>query len=141
MATAITAHPKRAALLIDAAGHQSRVVISTIPFTIGRADECDATITDLRISRVHARIVMEQGQYFIVDAGSRHGTFVNGERHERAQLKNNDEIRLGAGARIISLPVTPGEATPATVFSHIWLPVQMVLIWKNSVCFWRPRAA
>jgi serine phosphatase RsbU (regulator of sigma subunit) len=120
MATAITAHPRRAALLIDAAGHQRRVSISTIPFSIGRADECDATIADLRISRIHARIVVEQGQYFIVDAGSRHGTFVNGERQERAQLKHNDEIRLGAGARIVFLAAdTRASNTSNSLLSHL----------------------
>ncbi len=120
MATVFPAHPKRAALLIDAAGDQHRVAISTVPFSIGRADDCDATIADLRVSRVHARIVLEQGQYFIEDAGSRHGTFVNGERHERALLKHNDEIRLGAGARIVFLAGdTRGSSPSNSLLSHL----------------------
>lgn len=108
MATVPIMHPTQAAVLIEAAGQQRRVAISSFPFSMGRSDDCDATIADLRISRVHARIVTEDGQYVIVDAGSRHGTFVNGERRDRAPLKNNDEIRLGAGARIVFLC---GEST------------------------------
>jgi len=89
--------------LIDSLGQQRRIVITEFPFSIGRSDECDAAIADLRISRVHARIVSEQGQYFIEDASSRHGTFVNGERRQRAQIRHHDEIRLGAAARIVFL--------------------------------------
>ncbi len=103
MASAPTARLSPVAILIDAAGQQRRVGISTFPFSLGRSDECDAAIPDVRVSRVHARIVKEDDAYFIVDAGSRHGTFVNGERRERAPLNNKDEVRLGAGARIVFL--------------------------------------
>jgi phosphoserine phosphatase RsbU/P len=103
MATAPKLHPEHVAVLIDAAGQQRRVAVSTFPFSMGRSDDCNAVIADVRISRVHARIVSEQGQYFIEDAGSRHGTFLNGERCDRGRLKDHDEIRLGAGARITFL--------------------------------------
>ncbi len=70
--------------------------------TIGRSEECDAPIADLKVSRQHAKVVIENGEYYIVDCESRHGTFVNGSRCERRQLKNNDEITFGvAGVRII----------------------------------------
>jgi sigma-B regulation protein RsbU (phosphoserine phosphatase) len=103
MASAPTARLSPVAILIEAAGRQRRVSISTFPFSLGRSDECDAAIPDVRVSRVHARIVKVDDAYFIVDAGSRHGTFVNGERRERAPLSNKDEVRLGAGVKIIFL--------------------------------------
>jgi len=95
--------PQEAAIMIDAAGQHGRVTISKSPFTIGRSEECDVTIPDARISRVHARFVTENGSYFVEDTGSRHGTFVNGVRTERAQLKGNDEIKLGVAARMTFL--------------------------------------
>jgi phosphoserine phosphatase RsbU/P len=101
MATSVYARPPEAAILIDAAGRHGRVMISKTPFTIGRSEECDVSIPDGRVSRVHARFVAENGAYFIEDAGSRHGTFVNGVRCERAQLKHNDEIQLGAAAKMV----------------------------------------
>lgn len=52
-------------------------------------------IPDFRVSRVHARLIYENGDHFVIDAGSRHGTFVNGRRCERSRLKNKDEITLG----------------------------------------------
>lgn len=61
-------------------------------------------IPDFRVSRVHARVMAEDGEYFIVDAGSRHGTFLNGERCERARLKNKDEVTLGVpGLKLLFL--------------------------------------
>jgi serine phosphatase RsbU (regulator of sigma subunit)/pSer/pThr/pTyr-binding forkhead associated (FHA) protein len=103
LTSAVTTQPE-IALLIETAGHRRKVGVSKSPFTIGRAEDCDATIADFRVSRLHARLLSENGQHFILDAGSRHGTFVNGTRIERANLKNNDEITLGvSGLKLIFL--------------------------------------
>ena len=95
MSLAATPRLKEIALLIDSGGQRRRIPVGKWPFTIGRSEEADASIADFRVSRVHARLLNEQDEYFVVDAGSRHGTFVNGARCERAKLKNNDEITLG----------------------------------------------
>jgi len=102
MAGAATIRPKEIAIVIETAGERRRVEISKWPFTIGRAEDCDATISDFRVSRLHARLEEAAGEYFIVDTGSRHGTFLNGARVERAKVKNHDEITLGvAGLKLI----------------------------------------
>ena len=102
MAVAATSHTGEAALLIEVGGRQRRVDITKSPLTIGRAEECDATIADLKVSRQHAKLVIESGEYYLVDCESRHGTFVNGLRCERTKLKNKDEITFGvAGVRIV----------------------------------------
>ena len=93
--------------MIDVGGQRRRLVISKFPFTIGRAEDCDASIADFKISRQHAAVTFEAGEYFISDMGSRHGTFVNGSRCEPAKLtklKNDDEITFGtAGIKIVFL--------------------------------------
>jgi serine phosphatase RsbU (regulator of sigma subunit)/pSer/pThr/pTyr-binding forkhead associated (FHA) protein len=102
MAVVARSHTGEAALLIEVGGRQRRLDITKSPLTIGRAEECDAAIADLKVSRQHAKLVIEGGEYYIVDCESRHGTFVNGSRFERAKLKNNDEITFGvAGVRIV----------------------------------------
>jgi sigma-B regulation protein RsbU (phosphoserine phosphatase) len=103
MAMGAAARVKVASVLIHHAGQTQRVPIAKTPFLLGRSEECDAAIADARVSRIHARIEMENGEYVVCDAGSRHGTFVNGQRSERMRLKNNDEIRLGEAVRIVFL--------------------------------------
>lgn len=88
-------HPKQISLIVEVGGQQRRVAVDTSPFTVGRSQDCDVVVPDFRVSRLHAKLIAENGEHFIIDAGSRHGTFVNGERCERSRLKNKDTITLG----------------------------------------------
>jgi len=82
-------------IVIDPSGHRSRVEIRPVPFKIGRQADNDLVLRDSRASRNHAQIVVENGQYIIEDAGSRHGVHVNGTRVERQFLRNSDQIEFG----------------------------------------------
>lgn len=82
-------------LLVEIAGQQRKVALARASSTIGRSDECDVVIPDFRVSRMHARIREEDGDFFVEDAGSRHGTFVNGAPCQRSPLQNKDVITLG----------------------------------------------
>src|SRR5262249_60931249 len=95
MAGAATIRPKEIAIVIETGGERRRVEVSQWPFTIGRAEDCDAAIADFRVSRLHARLEEAGGEYFIVDAGSRHGNFLNGTRGQRARIKKPHEITPG----------------------------------------------
>ena len=66
------------------------------PYTVGRKVDRDLVIADPRVSREHASIVSENGEFFIVDHGSKHGTFVNGEKVDRHKLQRNDRLEFGA---------------------------------------------
>ncbi len=79
----------------DASGNEREVEISRTPFTIGRQGDNDLVLLDNRISRRHAHILQNENGYAIEDAGSRHGTFVNGERISSALLTSGDQINLG----------------------------------------------
>jgi len=63
--------------------------------TIGRGKACDVRILDTRLSRIHCKITEDEGSFFIVDAGSMNGTFVNREKVERAELSDGDEVMIG----------------------------------------------
>ena len=66
------------------------------PSRLGRQGDNDLVLLDTRISRRHARIVRDNDGYLLEDAGSRHGTFVNGERVAAShRLKPGDQISLG----------------------------------------------
>src|SRR5438045_4072036 len=84
-------------LLMVAGTEQTRIPIMKTPFGIGRKTDKDLVIVDPRVSRDHAQIVMEGGDFFLVDLGSKHGTFVNGERVDRYRVNKNDRMEFGAG--------------------------------------------
>lgn len=66
------------------------------PIVIGRGSECDFPIRESSISRLHLRIARaEDGALDLEDLGSTNGTFVNGERVTRCQLRSGDRIQLG----------------------------------------------
>jgi phosphoserine phosphatase RsbU/P len=80
----------------DAFGNQREIEISRTPFTLGRQSDNDLVLLDSRISRRHARIVKDDADYVLEDIGSRHGTFVNGDRIAAShRLKSGDQISLG----------------------------------------------
>src|SRR5215471_6509481 len=83
-------------IVVDPHGHRTRVPVDPLPFLIGRQPENHLIVRDSRVSRSHARIVVENGRYLIEDCGSRHGTFVNGKRVRREPLSNSDKIDFGA---------------------------------------------
>jgi hypothetical protein len=62
---------------------------------IGRDAACQITLNDDYVSRQHARVKLEDGQFFIYDVGSSGGTFVNGRQVQRLMLYDGAEIRVG----------------------------------------------
>lgn len=63
---------------------------------LGRAWEAGARIEDDSVSRLHAEICREQGEFFISDLGSANGTFVDGQRVTRAPLRDGSVVQLGS---------------------------------------------
>lgn len=65
------------------------------PSVLGRSPDCEIPLRAKAVSRRHARLEFEGGRWFVVDLGSRNGVCVGGEKVERAQLADGDEIALG----------------------------------------------
>jgi diguanylate cyclase (GGDEF)-like protein len=88
-------------LLIRARGAQLGQVLKlgTQPHRVGRANECEIWLSDDGVSRKHATIVFENGNYAIEDTGSANGTFVGGQKVEaRSVLRDGDLIQFGPQA-------------------------------------------
>jgi len=67
---------------------------------IGRMPDSDLNFdpeVDLDASGRHAEIRNQDGRYLLVDAGSRNGTWLNGQRIKHAALGDGDEIEFGRG--------------------------------------------
>jgi serine phosphatase RsbU (regulator of sigma subunit) len=82
---------------------QRTLALDHTPFSVGRKMDKDLVIADPRVSRDHALLISENGKVFVEDQGSKHGTFVNGERIERKQLEPNDRVEFGARDTIFAI--------------------------------------
>jgi DNA-binding response OmpR family regulator len=70
--------------------------------TIGRSPESTVSIPVRWISRTHAILRREQGQFVLEDAGSKNGVFVNGQRIIKPYpLNDGDIIQLAPGLELI----------------------------------------
>jgi pSer/pThr/pTyr-binding forkhead associated (FHA) protein len=70
--------------------------------TIGSSNDCVIHIPVRWISRVHAILRRQNGQFILEDAGSKNGVFVNGQRVIKAQaLTDGDIIQLAPGLELI----------------------------------------
>jgi len=65
--------------------------------TIGRDKTADIRWDDKGLSRKHARIVCDGGAWVIEDLGSQNGTWVDGRRIDRSELRDGSRIALCAG--------------------------------------------
>ncbi len=92
---------------------QKNIVLNRTPFSVGRKVDKDLVIADPRVSRDHALIVLEAEGFFLVDQGSKHGTFVNGERIQRQRLERNDRLEFGARDSAYAI-FNPAQATSNT---------------------------
>jgi membrane-bound lytic murein transglycosylase D len=64
-------------------------------FHIGRGGDCEVQIEDVHVSRKHAAVECDNGEWLIRDLRSSNGVFVNGERMETAPIEGPVTVRLG----------------------------------------------
>jgi serine phosphatase RsbU (regulator of sigma subunit) len=108
--------------LLVVQGNDTRtIILDHSPFTVGRKVDKDLVIADPRASRDHAVILSENGEFSVVDQGSKHGTYVNGERVQRVKLKPNDRIEFGArdAVYVIFQPAQPATSSAREFLSQI----------------------
>jgi serine phosphatase RsbU (regulator of sigma subunit) len=94
--TMIGKMPETPVLLRIDGDKQQAIPLLNFPFTIGRRADKNLVITDPMASRDHAEIVQMGGEYFLLDLGSKHGTFVNGAQVKRHKLSHNDRLQFGS---------------------------------------------
>ena len=63
---------------------------------VGRSGDVHIVLSEDMVSRRHARIAFEGQRITIEDLGSTNGTFVNGEKIKRADLKEGDRVLIGS---------------------------------------------
>ncbi|HVT08071.1 MAG TPA: FHA domain-containing protein, partial [Polyangia bacterium] len=76
---------------------------------IGRSSDLDMVLVEDMVSRKHAKITTDDHVVTIQDLGSTNGTFVNGEKVRKAELKDGDRILIGTS--IIKMVYVEGDST------------------------------
>jgi Ca-activated chloride channel homolog len=94
MAAPAPARPK-GRLMIVQQGTQSEVILEQAETIAGREATNPIVIKDPLSSRKHAKITIENGEFWIEDLKSLNGTKVNGDTITRHKLSTNDQIRIG----------------------------------------------
>jgi pSer/pThr/pTyr-binding forkhead associated (FHA) protein len=74
---------------------------------IGRSSDLDMVLVEDMVSRKHAKIITDDRTVSIQDLGSTNGTFVNGEKIRKVELKDGDRILIGTS--IIKLVALDGQ--------------------------------
>ncbi len=62
---------------------------------LGRAPRNEIVIDNLAVSSHHAKVIVEEGRFFIEDLNSLNGTFLNNQLIRKSALKEGDEIVIG----------------------------------------------
>lgn len=77
-------------------GNQQRTEFSEREITIGRSSENNLILRRNDISRRHARILVREGRFILLDLKSENGTYLNGERVGSPQvIQPGDQIAIG----------------------------------------------
>jgi pSer/pThr/pTyr-binding forkhead associated (FHA) protein len=74
------------------------------PIVIGSASDLDMVLVDKRVSSQHACVSVVDGQVWIEDLESADGTFVNGEKIGRVQLRDMDRVSIGTSTFELRAP-------------------------------------
>src|SRR5216110_925215 len=83
---------------------------------IGRSSDLDMVLVEDMVSRKHAKIMTEERTVSIQDLGSTNGTFVNGEKVRKVELKDGDRILIGTS--IIKLVALDGQQASVPAMSE-----------------------
>lgn len=62
---------------------------------IGTAPDCQFILNDPTISRIHAKILVDEDGYALIDIASKNGTHINGLRANEIYLESGSIFRLG----------------------------------------------
>lgn len=68
---------------------------------IGRDAGCDIVLPHLSVSRCHAKIICEKGNYYIVDNGSTNGVVVNNQRISGEALLHEKDVIVITNSKLI----------------------------------------
>lgn len=103
-------------VLHSESGTRQLPLVGSNCWTIGRNEDNNLVIPDRWISRNHALLqYMENGEFFLIDLGSRNGSFINGRRVSvPVTLRNGDRLTFGQTELDFYCPSSNSPSIPDT---------------------------
>ncbi|TWU05477.1 SpoIIE family protein phosphatase [Stieleria varia] len=93
----------------------SRFELTESETTIGRHPDCHIVVDAGAVSRFHAKVTREGGNFSVLDLGSRNGTYLNGQLLQNAQsLHEGDRIRISDVELVFHHLATPAFASSSS---------------------------
>jgi pSer/pThr/pTyr-binding forkhead associated (FHA) protein len=93
----------------DASPFTFRILPGSIK-TVGRATQADFIVEATLVSRLHCRLSAGATELEVGDLDSTNGTYVNGQRVERAALKVGDKLGVGKVLFLVSRSSASAQA-------------------------------
>ncbi len=87
--------PRPRLIVLGPENQVKNVILNKKAFVIGRDSDSDLVLDDLLVSRRHAVVRCQNGEYSIQDESSRNGILVNGESVTESHLSDGDKIQVG----------------------------------------------
>ncbi len=91
-----------------------RIVLESGTMSIGRADDNDIVLSDIGVSRRHAKLHVDDEGVEYEDNGSGNGSVFNGRRLKRQRLNDGDEIVIDPFRLQVLLAAETDEANMST---------------------------
>lgn len=73
----------------------ARFLLDVDVTTAGRSVSGDIFLDDVTVSREHVQFIRDGRDFYVRDAGSLNGTYVNRNRITEAKLADGDEVQIG----------------------------------------------
>ena len=99
---------------------QAQYEITPQPVVIGRTQEADIRLDNPLISRKHVRIYVNAGKAVIEDLKSNNGTFLNGQKIDKAEASIGDEIRIGPYLLTLADPLQGGHRDEESIMRKVF---------------------
>src|SRR5258706_208298 len=89
---------------------------------VGRAADADVEVPSSSVNNRHCLLFVRDGRWFVQDAGSGDGTFLNGKRLSApATINSGDTITLGAGSNPPTITIDPHHAGVSENADENWI--------------------
>jgi len=110
--------PPKITVSLEAGSGETKLLTFNQSFRIGRLPGCEVCIPENCVSRTHAEVVFEDGEWRLRDLNSANGIYVNGEPTQSVAITDNAIVRLGNAGPVlifrVEKPKDIAAASPGT---------------------------